>query len=220
MLTQEILKYFPEGYKGTIIEIGAGFPKLGNPIFGLREKCWDIISVEPNPVFCKEYESLGYKILRYACYSQDAGDMNFIVTPNGISASCLVVKDRHNIMNAALDNGFDKDTAKGNGLSEDFDWEFFPKNGTTKTIRVEALTLDTILKRHHPKLETVDAIIVDVEGFELEVFKGVRFDKLKPKLLIAENIPSNPEYYDYMLKQGYKVDKRIDINDFYTKVNG
>lgn len=215
MLTQEILKYFPEGHKGTIIEIGAGFPKLGNPIFGLREKGWDIISIEPNPVFCKEYESLGYKILRYACYSHDASEMDFIVTPNGLSASMLDVKGRDNVVKPDLTNGFNKDTAKGNGLSDGFDWQFFPENGQSKNIKVEALTLDTILKRHHPKLETVDAIIVDVEGFELEVFKGIRFDKLKPKLLIAENIPSNPEYYDYMLKQGYKVDQRIDINDFY-----
>lgn len=217
MLTEEILKYFPEGYRGTIIEIGAGFPKLGNPIFGLREKGWNIISIEPNPVFCAEYESLGYKILRYACYSHDAGDMDFIVTPNGLSASMLNVKGRDNVVKPDLTNGFNKDTAKGNGLSDGFDWQFFPENGQSKNITVEALTLDTILKRHHPELRTVEAIIVDVEGFELEVFKGIRFDKLNPHLVIAENIPSSPEYYDYMLKQGYKVDNRIDINDFYVQ---
>lgn len=220
MLTEEILKYFPEGYKGTIIEIGAGFPQLGNPIFGLREKGWKIISIEPNPVFCAEYKAFNYPILRYACYSHDAGEMDFTVTPNGISASMLVVKGVESVVKPDLTNEFNKDTASGNGLSDGFDWEFFPKNGNTRTIKVEALTLDTILKRHHPELKEVDAIIIDVEGFELDVFKGISFGKLKPKLLIAENIPSNPEYYDYMLKQGYKVAERIDINDFYTMENG
>ncbi len=220
MLTEEILKYFPEGYKGTIIEIGAGFPKLGNPIFGLREKGWDIISIEPNPVFCAEYKALNYPILRYACYSSDAGDTDFMVTPNGISASMLVIKGVESVVKPDLTGEYNIYTAKGNGLSESFDWEFFPKNGNTKTIKVEALTLDTILKRHHPDLKEIDAIIIDVEGFELDVFKGIRFDKLKPKLLIAENIPSNPEYYEYMDRQGYVADKRLDINDFYIRTNG
>lgn len=216
MLTEEILKYFPEGHKGTIIEIGAGFPKLGNPIFGLRDKGWDIISIEPNPVLCAEFKALKFPVLRYACFSEDVGDVDFEVTPNGLSGSKLSGFSKTEA--STLTDEFNKDTAKGNGLSEKFNWRFFPKNGSTRTIKVEALTLDTILKRHHPKLQQVDAIIIDVEGFELDVFKGIRFDKIKPKLVIAENIPSNPEHYDYMLKHGYKLNKRIDINDFY--ING
>lgn len=218
MLTEDILKYFPGDYKGIVIEIGAGFPKMGNPVYGLRAKGWQIISIEPNPAFCDEYEALGYAILRYACYSRDAGYMEFVITPNGLSASSLLVKDRNNVVKADLNNEFNEDTAKGNGLSDDFDWQFFPKNGNTRIIKVEALTLGTILKIHHPEIKNVDVIVIDVEGFELEVFKGIRFDKLKPKLLIAENIPSDTEHYNYMMKQGYEVDRRIDINDFYVRI--
>lgn len=127
MLTDDILKYFPTDYKGIIIEIGAGFPKMGNPIYGLRDKGWQIISIEPNPVFCSEYKKLKYNILRYACFSEDTGSMEFIVTPNGLSASALVVKDRNNVVKPDLSNGFNKGTAEGNGLSKDFNWRFFPK---------------------------------------------------------------------------------------------
>lgn len=218
MLTEEILKYFPVGYKGIIIEIGAGFPKMGNPVFGLREKGWQIISIEPNPVFCAEYEELKYNILNYACYSIDAGEMEFVVSTNGLSGSSLIVSGTYNSVKPDLKNEFNENTALGNGLSKNFDWNFFPRNGNTKTIMVEALTLNTILKKHYPELNNVDVIIIDVEGFELEVLKGIRFDKLKPALVISENIQCDYKQHEYMIEQGYVLNKRIDINDFYVRV--
>lgn len=217
MLSDNILQYFPAGYKGTVIEIGAGFPKMGNPVFGLRQKGWDIISVEPNPSFCKEYESLGYSVLQYACYSEVKGEMPFEITPNGLSGSSLVVNEKHNVVNKVLDNGFNEFTGKQNGLSEDFDWSFFPCNGKTKIITVEALTLATILKRHMPLLKKADVIIIDVENFELDVLKGVDFDAMDVTVFIIENIPSDPSHYEFMNSKGYMVNERIDINDFYVK---
>jgi len=45
-------------------------------------------------------------------------------------------------------------------------------------LRVPAITLNTILNKH--KLIKVDLLSLDVEGYEVEVLKGIDFDKYKP----------------------------------------
>lgn len=139
MIYNEVRKFFGKEYVGVILEVGAGLPQMGSPVF-----------------------------------------------------PCC-------------------------GLSKDFDWAWFPRSHEYKTIMVEALILNTILKKHHPDLEKIDVIIVDVEWYELDAISGIDLERYSPEVVIMENIRSEENQREYMNKSGYSLFKRIDIDDFYIK---
>lgn len=215
-MVDKILSYFPQNYTGIIIEIGAGFPEMGNPIFGLRKKGWCIVSIEPNPVLCDEFRQLGYPVLEYAAYSEDLGETDFFISPNGLSYSSLNIPHEHSIGFGNLEGGYDEKSSINNNLSENFDWKFFPKEGEKKKIKVNALTLNTILQKHYPLMNKIDAIIVDVEGFEIEVMQGMNLKRYNPNIVILENIRSYHKYRTYMKSKGYTLHQRTNIDDIYV----
>jgi len=84
-----------------------------------------------------------------------------------------------------------------------------------KTIRVVALTLNAILQKHYPNITNVDILIIDVEGWGMEVLEGFDISKYKPKLILVEVIgsPESPDAYtDYMATKGYVYEKDLSPN--------
>lgn len=83
--------------------------------------------------------------------------------------------------------------------------------------KVKALTLDTILKNNHPELKNIDALLIDVEGWELDVLKGFNIEQYMPKVMVLEMAGDNVKYsmndlYIYMdqrfSKLGYVREKK------------
>ena len=62
---------------------------------------------------------------------------------------------------------------------------------------------------------------IDVEGGELDVLKGFDINKFMPKLFVIENVAhiggNDNLCKDYLIKFGYKLDKCIEVNEFYIK---
>ena len=80
----EMLKaYFPEDYKGTLVEVGAGHPINISFSLHFRPLGWDIVSIEPIPEHCEEFRKMGLPILQFACSKTDK---KIFILP-GISSS-------------------------------------------------------------------------------------------------------------------------------------
>ena len=62
-------------------------------------------------------------------------------------------------------------------------------------------------------INNADILSVDVEGWELEVLKGIDFKKYTPKVLLVENVLNNPEYNSYLSQYGYKLIDFIENQD-------
>lgn len=219
MIASTIQGYYPDNYTGVLLEVGAGFPEMGNPVSPLRKLGWNIISVEPNPVLCNEFRSMNLPVLEYAAYNKDIGETKFMVSPNGLSYSSLKLKKKYPFNSSSLKGAFNSGSSAGNNLSKNFDWKFFPREGKAKTIKVTALTLNTILKKHYPSLKKIDVIVVDVEGFELEAIQGIDLEKYNPEVVVLENLSGKHEYGSYMELMGFVFDKKISIDEFYIKKN-
>jgi len=78
----------------------------------------------------------------------------------------------------------------------------------------QAVNVTTITKWHETnKIKSCDFLLVDVEGYDLFVLEGFPWDKLQPKVVIAEfedskTLPLGYSYKDlgnYLLSKGYKV---------------
>jgi FkbM family methyltransferase len=93
----------------------------------------------------------------------------------------------------------------------------------TKTI--QAYTLNTILEKHN--VSKVDLLSIDVEGFEINVLRGLNFDKYKPQIVISEYIAENQfsnkntsiEIIDFFKKLPYTLVYQNDLNLIFVHNN-
>ena len=93
------------------------------------------------------------------------------------------------------------------------------KSLSIQNINVSTRKLDTILEE--AKVYKVNYVIVDVEGWELNVMKGFSTSKYKPKVIVLENLcpDTYQEYHDYMLNLGYVFDSFDGYNLIYFNPN-
>jgi len=62
----------------------------------------------------------------------------------------------------------------------------------SSTIRVNCITLDEFIEENQIPIG-FDVLIVDVEGFEAEVFAGFTLAKWRPKMIIVELVNTHPD---------------------------
>lgn len=152
----------------VIVDVGAGQPVYYSNSHPFRELGAKVIAVEPIKRFCDMFVALGYEALNYAACEADLGEVlfrDFYAHPtNGLSGS-----GRHEVSQHRND-------------SEYVDY------------MVPALTLNTILERHHPDITQIDVLDIDTEGTEMEVIKGLDMVKYRPKVIIMENIDHTGKY--------------------------
>lgn len=183
-------KFFNQIKSGTMVEVGAAGPEFLSQSKPFRDIGWRCICIEPNPEFVKMYKDVGNEIYEYACSYEDIDNVNFEVVTQPIcgityeSFSSIEVSDR--LVLSAYANG--------------------KKDLSINTIKVNVRKLDTILEEL--KISKIDYVIVDVEGWELNVMRGFTAAKYKPKVIVLENAFSDTyqEYHDYMLNIGYVFD--------------
>lgn len=209
-----LLGHFPLNYNGTLVEVGAAHPLHVSHSFWFRplsvqkkiwnfyfehsvplnapNSAWEIISIEPIPEFCKEFRKNNLEVLQYACTSTDIGRTTFKVSPAPMCSSAI--------------------ETRMNGYEE----------SEYKTINIAALTLNTILQKHYPQIKNIDILIIDAEGWGMEVLRGIDLKKYNPLLVLVEVIgsPESPDnYIDYMVTKGYVYEKDVSPNMLFKQKN-
>jgi len=71
-----------------------------------------------------------------------------------------------------------------------------------ESARVDTTTLNTVIEEE--RIQQIDFLKIDVEGFEMSVLEGLTFDKVKPRAIIAEFEDNKTE------PQGYKAQDLIN----------
>ena len=83
-----------------------------------------------------------------------------------------------------------------------------------RQISVEQRTLNSLIERDIGNSK-IDILQIDVEGGELKVLKGLDLIKYSPKVVLVEDIFGDQQLYDYLVNNGYKLDKPISYNKYY-----
>jgi FkbM family methyltransferase len=192
--------------KGVLVEVGAAHPEILSFSKLYREEGWRCISIEPNPYFVDFHKKSGTEIYPYACADYVENNADFQATKwihpntfdnNGVidnfpltyeSFSSIKIKQEY------ID--------KGNFQSE------------IENIKVNIRTLDLILEEAQLKQE-IDILIIDTEGWELEVMKGFDYNKYQPKIIILENWLHLDSYTEYMNSIGYRLNDKSEYNYIY-----
>lgn len=196
-------RFFHETKSGVFIDVGAARPDFLSMSALFRANGWDVVVVEPNPHFCELHRQAGHEVLQYACADYDADDVSFsIVDSHGEnyrdgqvsfeSFSSISVKDSYRRLRPDL---------------------------PMREIRVNVRKLDTLLREHAPHIDRIDVLSIDVEGWELEVVRGLSLDVYQPKVIIVENFLDDVAYSKFMRSHGYVLWKRAAPNDVYVRAS-
>lgn len=90
--------------------------------------------------------------------------------------------------------------------------------GESKIIQVQAYTVTELCQEHG--ITHVDFISLDVEGSELDVLKGIDFDKIHVNVLTIENnYRDDGRVREYMTEQGFKLVALLCIDEVFVNNN-
>jgi FkbM family methyltransferase len=195
--------FFSKARSGILVEVGAARPDYLSIGASFRELGWKVIAIEPNPEFCAAHRALGYDILEYAVSDSEDDEAEFFVV------------DSHgaDYMNGAV--SFESFSSLGLRGQYANLHEQVRARTDVRRIPVKMRKLDTILTTHEPELDRIDILAVDVEGWELNVMRGLtRHD---PEIVILESLFDDPAYAIYMSRRGYVRWRRLAPNDIYVK---
>ena len=84
-----------------------------------------------------------------------------------------------------------------------------------EVIYIETRTLDSILEENNIK-ENFDLISIDVEGHEIELFKGFDIRRWRPKLVLLEDHVTTQDKHRFMISNGYQFLLRTGLNTWYV----
>ncbi|MBB4198512.1 FkbM family methyltransferase [Rhodoblastus sphagnicola] len=201
--------FFKNADKGIFLEVGAAHPDWLSVSASFRAAGWRIIPIEPNPEFCRLHRQRGYEILEYACGDHDQDDVSFTVvdTSGVIYDGAPITYESYSSLGMRGDylKQFHRDAPVGN-------YKIMP-------ISVKMRRLDGILAAHAADVTQIDIVSVDVEGWELEVMKGLDMDRFKPKVLVIENLFNASEYREFFAERGYQLWNCLAPNDIYVRTD-
>jgi FkbM family methyltransferase len=188
---------------GVLVEVGAAKPDYLSIGAGFRSSGWKVVSIEPNPEFCAAHRALGNEVLEYAVSDTEADDVDFFVV------------DSHGIEYRGGPVSFESFSSLGiKGQYADM-YDTIREKSDISTIPVKVRRLDTILATHEPDLPRVDVLAVDVEGWELNVMRGLT--RYQPDVVILEDLGDGVEYGAFMRTRGYSRWRRLEPNDIYVR---
>lgn len=191
-----LLEIFKDRSDGVIVDVGANDGQYGSNSALLESIGWKSILVEPNTSLCQQILSVRspYKLFQFAASSKET-EMVLYQVDGGILA--------HGLSTLEL-NSENKQRIEVNHFS------YTPTN-------IRARTLDSMLIE--AGLSQIDVISIDVEGHELEVLKGISFEKWRPRVLIIEDnsLFRSDDVSTFMRSKSYYRFFRTGVNDWYAK---
>lgn len=185
-------RYFPEGYIGHAIEVGACDGIFYSNTYAFEQAGWICLAIEPNPEWVAALSRNRRYVSDYA-----------ISDKNG--EAILTVYDIGQADHSGV-TGIASDKRLVDGYSAK----------PLRVVPVEKRTLDYAIEEAgiFPK---IDLVSIDTEGNELAVLHGFDIQRWKPKLILVENNYDDKDIPDYMKEQGYSRAERVGVNDFYVR---
>jgi|688.fasta_scaffold130650_2 FkbM family methyltransferase len=199
-------QYLSQKTDGIFVEVGGYDGLFVSNSWGLARAGWTGYLIEPNPLMadkCRVAHSL----------NKNVSVTEVAIGPVGVKTIDLQLAGTLSTANPTL---FDE--------YKSVEWAKSSLKGTS-TIQVNCITLDEFIELNRIPIG-FDVLIVDVEGFESEVFSGFTISNWKPKMIIVELVNTHPDlettrYSDAQLQTvvssaGYQVAYKDSINTVFV----
>lgn len=186
-------KFFPNyNYSGLLVEVGAGPSEFYSVSKHFRDSGWRCVGFDPNPKFVKQHRVLGNECYQLAL-ADYVGQSEFTIVNTGSWS--------------AADEGISYSAL---GIR----YQCPHEDRTIITVNVDKL--DNVLNQLG--IKNIDILVIDVEGWELDVMRGLDTKKIRPKLIVLENYQYDNNYKIYMESIGYQLIDSVKYNFFFIPV--
>jgi len=205
-LNEIYIKYFGYPSKGTFVEVGAYDGEFVSNTSCLADHGWKGLYVEP--------------IREYYLKCLDRHSKNDVIVEN---CAIGVNEGQQEIVQSDTLSTLNEKHYK---MFESIGW--VKNSNITKTI-CDVVRLDNLLEKNNISNQ-FDLLVVDVEGYELEVFNSFDLHIWKPKMIIVEMGDEHPEFTqfeeyvsdmkkltDNILSGGYEKIYKDHINTIFIK---
>lgn len=179
-------EFFGNRRDGFFIEVGANHPTFGSQTWHLEKLGWKGLLVEPLPKYCE--------MLR----KERKGKV--------VQYACSSPENHDKVLRMTVASG---------GHSTLNDAPIARGSKAEQTIEVRCRTLDSILEENGVR-PGFDFISVDIEGHEMEMFKGFSLAKWAPKLVLLEDHVTDHRKHNHMTANGYQLIMRTGLNSWYV----
>jgi FkbM family methyltransferase len=171
---------------GVFVEVGANDPVSGSQTWLLEQNGWRGVLVEPQSA---HYEKL--------CAQRKHSQV--------FRVACSA---------PGQEGEMDLLLAKENGSSTLRKQRDTHGTRFVGTERVKVTTLDKVLQS--AGIAQIDFLSLDVEGHEIEVLRGLDFEKFHPALILIEDGVRDLSRHRFLRARGYKLVKRTSLNNWYV----
>lgn len=181
-------KYLKNRPTGRFVDIGANRPDVGNNSFFLEKQGWAGVAIDPIKRFQSQWSKSRKTPLTLGAVSNTTREELFVE-----------VIEKQGWEHAL--SGFKQYVRKEDLLIYD---------------HLEYLVKAMPLSDYLPQNISVEIIMIDVEGAEMEVLEGIDFKQLKPEFVLIENddlIGGDPKIRRHMSENGYECIARIAATD-------
>lgn len=187
--------WFPAGYIGTCVEVGADDGLSGSNTAFFEDNGWECLCIEPIPKQFEKCKSVRKNVLNCCAGAEDRDDTIFhaYYLHDGTASAISSLEPDSRLISQL-----------GHLISSIVD------------IPVRTRTLNTLFKEvNFP--QKIDFISIDTENTELDVLKGLDLDFYDVTYFIIENNYNEPQCIDYLTNKGYKLITRLGVNDIFKK---
>jgi FkbM family methyltransferase len=181
-----VWEFFDQKRDGVFVEVGANDPVAGSQTWLLEKNGWHGVLVEPQAAL---YEKLRLERNNSKVFQVACSG------PEKEGEALLLVGAHCGV--STLEKQIDSHGIQFVG-----------------TERVQVTTLDRVLQS--AGVAKIDFLSLDVEGHEIEVMRGLDFEKAKPSLILIEDGVRDLSKHNYLKSCGYKLVKRTSINNWYV----
>ena len=172
----------------------------------LNRKIFDILNFE-NGFYVECGANNGYSQSNTIMLERNRNWKGLLIEPSLTSFNiCEKIRSKRNIFENCVLSSFEDE---GKLMSGDFDGDLMSSVGgyrLSRDVNTEIIskTLTTLLKTHN--ITHVDFFSLDVEGFELNVLKGIDFEYCSPTWIVIEVYTKDlEEIMDFMDKKNYEL---------------
>ena len=185
-----IVEHFPNEWCGYACELGALDGVEQSETLGMESIGWEVLCIEPNPDVQQRLKASRKLSLWVACGASNQDEVSFGVCNPPASGSSFSDPE-HPVRSIKA----------------------FPKYQPVKYNSVSVRTLDWCLEE--VKFPRLDALVLDVEGWEPEVMAGFDVKRWNPAVLLVENWEPDTTWLAELLPSAWKFHWRREYNDIW-----
>jgi len=181
-----VREFFGNKLDGFYVEVGANHPTSGSQTWHLEKLGWEGLLIEPLPKY--------YELLE----KERKGTV--------VRYACSSPENHNKVQRLSVAEG-------GHSSLNAGPIAIGTRSG--QSVEVTCRTLDSILEQNNAPLR-FDFISIDIEGHEMEMFKGFSLPKWMPKLVLLEDHVTDHRKHNHMVSNGYRLIFRTGLNSWYV----